>query len=229
MEISKIIFEHFVTQENLSRIDLEKTEPIEINIEKLNRCIKDTKERLKIKLSSNGICSTLLIDQISLHRAGYGEKYGDKIEFFNASEILDLIEKIEKKKVTGTHFSNEPLKGYLHVHHNTYAGMGYSLIRNVREYWFNNNGELKKNRIKEFSELLSKYKDNFQATAIDMHQKAVSRKQLKGEWLIYKEFNGINYYLCLASHREGKDRKESDSTIFNSKIVNCLNEFSELA
>ena len=228
-ELSKIIFEHLCQNEFNLNITLEKVELIPIDYEFLKSCINDTKERLKIKLSKGGICSELLIEQISLHRANYGERFGDKIEYFNASEILDLIEKIENKKIIGTTFSNEPLKGYLHTHHNTYSSLGYSIIRNIKEFWFNRHGEIKSDRINDFEEILKKYDiKNLSAIAIEMHQKAMTKKELKGEWLIYKVVNGINYYLCLASHREGINRTESDENIFNSKIAKCIIEFPEL-
>jgi hypothetical protein len=226
---SKIIFEHLCQNEFNLNITLEKTEPIPIDYEFLKYCINDTKERLKIKLSKGGIYSELLIEQISLHRANYGERFGDKIEYFNASEILDLIEKIEHKKIIGTAFSDKPLKGYLHIHHNTYSSLGYSIVRNIKEFWFNRHGEIKNDRIKDFEEIIKKYEtQKFSEIAIEMHQKAMTKKELKGEWLIYKVIDGINYYLCLASHREGINRTESDENIFNSKIAKCIIEFPEL-
>lgn len=228
-ESSKIIFEHLCQNEFNLNITLEKAEPVPIDYEFLKYCINDTKERLKIKLSKGGICSELLIEQISLHRANYGERFGDKIEFFNASEILDVIEKIEHKKIIGTTFSNEPLKGYLHIHHNTYSSLGYSIVRNIKEFWYNRDGKIKNNRINDFEKIIKKYDTiNSSVIAIEMHQKAMAKKELKGEWLIYKVINGTNYYLCLASHREGNNRTESDENIFNSKIAKCIIEFPEL-
>lgn len=88
---------------------------------------------------------------------------------------------------------------------------------------------MRKSKIEEFEKILDKYKnENLSAIAIEMHQKAMGNKELKGEWLIYKIMNGKKYYLCLASHREGKDRKESDENIFKNKIAKCLVEFPEL-
>lgn len=61
-----------------------------------------------------------------------------------------------------------------------------------------------------------------------MHKKAVYNRKLKGEWLIYKIVNNKKYYLCLASHREGVNRIESDKNIFKNKISKCLLEFPKL-
>jgi hypothetical protein len=227
-QISNIIFEYLSHEEINRNITLAKTESVVIDFDLLKSCIEDTKERLKVKLSK-GICSELLIEQISLHRAKYGERFGDKIEYFNASEIIDLIENIETMKVIGSSFSNEPLKDYLHIHHNTYSSLGYSIARNVKEFWFNKQGKIKNERNQDFEQIVKKIEnENIRNIAIEMHQKAMTKKDLKGEWLIYKVKNGINYYLCLASHREGENRKESDENIFNCKIAKCLVQFPEL-
>jgi len=226
-EISKKIYSHLSNEEINRNISIEKTEPILIDPTKIKECRTDTEERLKIKLKT-GHCSKLLIEQLSIHRANYGEKFGDKIEFYNTSEILDLIENIENDKLNGLPFTGEKLSGYLHIHHSTYASIGYSVVRNVKEYWFKK-GEIRKKRIIDFEKIVNKYgKDNISPIAITMHQKAISNKELKGEWLIYKKYNGKNYYLCLASHREGRNRIDSDANIFNNKISKCLTEFVEL-
>lgn len=227
-EIHQLLYQHLSKNENRLNITLDKTAPIEIDTEILNNCEIDIKERLKIKLVS-GICTSLLIEQLSFHKANYGEKFGDKVEFFNSSEILELIERLENKKVHGLPFNNEPLKSYLHIHLSPYSSLGYSIVRNVREYWFNQKGEIKSSKIDDFEKILERHKDaTLSAIAIQMHLKAIASKDLKGEWLIYKVSNGKNFYLCLASHREGKDRKESDRNIFNEKITKCLIEFPEL-
>src|SRR5687767_14130674 len=95
-DTSKSIFEHLCQEEINRNMVLAKTESVPVDYEFLKYCVADTKKRLKIKLSK-GICSELLIEQISFHRAGYGEKFGDKIEYFNASEIIDLIQNIENR------------------------------------------------------------------------------------------------------------------------------------
>lgn len=227
-EIQKLIYQHLSEQEDVLNISLDKTELIDIDKEKLNNCEIDIKERLKIKLKT-GICSSLIIEQLSFHKANYGENFGDKVEFFNASEILELIENLENKKVQGLPFNNEPLKSYLHIHLSPYSSIGYSIIRNVREYWFSPKGKIKNTKIDDFEKILQKYKDATLASIVrQMHQTAIMSKDLKGEWLIYKTINGKNFYLCLASHREGKNRKETDKNIFDEKISKCLIEHPEL-
>jgi hypothetical protein len=227
-EIAEIIYNHLSSQENSREITIEKTEEVFIENDKLNDCKKDTIERLKIKLR-NGQCSQLLLEQLSLHRCNYGENFGNKIEFYDTSQILNLIELIELNKASGTKFTGDILKEYLHIHHSPYSSIGYSIVRNVKEYWYNRNQKIRKEKIEDFKQIIIEYANETIFTiAIKMHQIAISNKKLKGEWLIYKKHNEKNYYLCLASHREGINRTESDKNIFDHKISKCLIEFPEL-
>lgn len=226
-EILKIIYEHLCEQEINRLITVEKTETISIDSIEYEEFKNDIKERLKVKLKT-GVYSEFLINQFAIHKANLGEKYGDKTEYYNVSEILNLIEKIEEDKLCGRPFDKEPLKGYLHIHHNACAGFGSSLVRNVKEYWFKN-GVIRPDRIEEFEEILNQHSNGKLSTvAIIMHQKAVFNRNLRGEWLIYRIVDEKKYYLCLASHREGIDRIESDKNIYSNKISKCFLEFPDL-
>ena len=219
--IIETIYNHLCNEEEKRNISVDKTKITSVDFEKLNNCITDTKERLKIKLKT-GQCSKFLIEQLSIHRANYGEIFGNKVEYYNTSTILDLIENIENNNVNGREFGRNILKGYLHIHHSPFASIGYSIVRNVKEYWFSN-GKLKPNRIRDFEIIVKKYGiDKIDAIGRMMHQKAIGEKNLNGEWLIYKNLNGKNYYLCLATHKEG------DKSIFTNKILKGLEEFPEL-
>jgi hypothetical protein len=224
----EILYKGLCEQEENRLITVEKMETISIDSIEYEVFINDIIERLNVKLKT-GVCSEFLINQLVLHKANKGEKYGDKIEFYNVSEILNLIEKIENNEIVGLPYNNEPLKGYLHIHHNAYAGYGSSLVRNVKEYWFSRNGVIHPKKIEEFGKIVKQHSNGKLSTvAIIMHQKAVYNRKLKGEWLIYKIANNKKYYLCLASHREGVNRIESDKNIFKNKISKCLLEFREL-
>jgi len=227
-QILEIIYEHFCEQENNRLITIEKTEPMSKGSTEYESFRKDIIERLKVKLKT-GVCSEFLINQFTLHKADLGEKYGDKIEFYNVSEILDLIEKIEEDKLVGLSYNREPLKGYLHIHHNACAGPGASLVKNIKEYWFDRNGKIHPYKEKEFEEILNQYSNEKLSTVIiAIHQKAVLNRNLRGEWLIYRIVDNKKYYLCLAAHREGIDRVKSDKNIYSNKISKCFLEFPEL-
>jgi len=221
IETAKTIYNHFVKEEIKRNISIEKTKEITVDSKELNKFKLDTIERFKIKLKT-GKYSEFILEQLAIHRGGYGEKFGNKIEYYNASEILDLIELLENNQINGTSFKHPPLKGCLHIHHSPYASLGYSIERNIREYWFSNK-KIKKVKREEFERIVTKYgKKNISPILNTMHQEVISKKELRGEWLIYKKYNGKNYYLCLASHNEG------DRNIFNNKISKCFSEFSEM-
>lgn len=224
----EIIYEHFCEQENSRSITIEKTGSMSIDSIEYEEFKNDIKERLKVKLKT-GVCSEFLINQVAIHKANLGEKYGDKIEYYNVSEILNIIEKIEDNELVGLPYNKEPLKAYLHIHHNIYGGLGASLVRNVKEYWFSRKRVMHLPRVEEFEKILNQHSDGKLSTvAIIMHQKAVFNRNLRGEWLIYRIVDDKKYYLCLASHREGINRIESDKNIFKNKISKCLLEFPEL-
>lgn len=205
--------------------------------ERFKNSILDIKNRLNVKLKSNGKCSELLINQLARHQCGLGERYAvyenkeslDKIyfeEFYQSSEILDVIENLELHPQENIFdFNNSPFKGksISKIHHGAFSNNGDSLVINVKNYWFNKNGKLKEDRKIEFDEIYDKYISNPIISFIPaMHDKAIHSKKLTGEWLIYKRHNNINYYLCLAKHNEG------DQEIYDNKILQCFQEFPEL-
>ena len=130
-EILEIIYEHLCKQESNRLIANENTEGISISSTEFEEIRNDVIERLKIKLKT-GVCSELLIEQFARQKANLGERFGDKIEFYNVSEILNLIEKIEDDELVGNPFNKLPLKGCLHIHHNAYSAFGSSIVRNSR-------------------------------------------------------------------------------------------------
>jgi hypothetical protein len=221
------IYQYLINQEKSRDLAQNKMETYLTDNEAYNASVQDIKNRLKVKLSS-GKCSNVLIQQLARHQCGLGEKYVENIEFYNSSEILDIIELIELGKIKGKSFNRcKELKEYSHVHHNAYSSLGYSIIRNIREFWFRKE-KIKKNLRNDFEIIESKYgKSNIAAIMNTMHSKTIKEKlknnKLNGEWLIYREHNDHNYYLCLATHKEG------DLNIYNNKLQLCISEFSELA
>lgn len=226
-EFLNLFYHNLLEQENARIIKLNTTESCDIDSDTLDKNRIDLKERLKLKLIT-GACSSYLIDQLSMHRAHIGEKFGDKIEFINSSEVLDYIHNLEKGNIEGLLFNNEPLSQFKHIHLSPFYSKGEALVRNVKEYWFNSNGQIRKSRTEELNKILHQYKNtSYPTLAIVMHNAALRNKDLKGEWLIYLTKNNKNFYLCLASHKEGKNRKESDMFIFEEKIKNYLHEIPE--
>ncbi|MDY8137506.1 hypothetical protein [Aquimarina sp. 2201CG5-10] len=221
MEIEEAIYNYYLSQESARFIPESKCEKFEVSLNKFEEVYIDTEERLKMKLT-NGKCSRLLKEQITRHRLNLGEKFSQKIGFYNASEIIDIIGHLEQDELSGSDFTGETLIGFSKVHHGTYSGIGYSVIRNIKEYWFKR-GKIKDNRRRIFNDFLKKYEQHgIVSVANAMHTHAMHSKDLKGEWIIYKKVDGKKYFLCLATHKEG------DEVIYDKKIKTCLEEFPEL-
>ena len=221
MEIQEVIYKHLVEQENRRLIYSDNCEETKVERVNLDKAILDTKNRLLVKLSQ-GKCSQLLIEQIARHRLNIGEKFNEKIEFYNASEILDMIELLEYDKINHTDFTGEILIGFSKTHHGTYSGNGSSIVRNIKEYWFKK-GKIRNDLQNEFQQISSDYKSHGISAVLNMmHSTAMGNKEVKGEWIVFKKHEGKKYYLCLACHYEG------DKKIFENKIMKCLSEFPEL-
>ncbi len=191
-------------------------------------CVNDIQERLRIKLKCGGIYSAVLLHQLSRHRCQLGEIFNDKVEYYNSSEILDLIEAIEQGKLNERceTFNHEPLKGLYKIHHGAFSGLGFSLTLNIFKYWFDEkSGIIHSNRKKDFEDIINRDgEQNFSTIAVQMHEKAFltlkAKQELTGEWLIFDKKDGINRYLCLATHDEG------DKCIFDKKIQHCYLELN---
>lgn len=222
MRVQDIIYRHYIDQEKERIIAVENCQEIAVQIEELNDAIIDTQNRLDCKLI-NGKCSRLLVEQIARHRLNIGEKFNDKIEFYNASEILDTIESLENNLIQHKPFERTPdLIGYSKAHHGAYSSIGYSIVRNIREFWYSN-GQIRRKLEEDFQKIVGEYESHgISAIANAMHSKALGTKELKGEWIIFKELNSVKYYLCLASH------SENDQDIFDNKLKKGLTEFPGL-
>lgn len=221
MEIHKVIYQHLIEQEKRRVIHSHNCEETEVECAKLDSAILDTKNRLSVRLVQ-GKCSRLLTEQIARHRLNIGEKFNERIEFYNASEILDMLELLENDKINHTDFTGEILIGFSKIHHGTNSGNGYSIVRNIKEYWFKK-GNIRNERQNEFQQIKSDYEQHGISVVLNMmHSRAISKKELRGEWIVFKKHEGKNYYLCLASHYE------DDKTIFEEKLMKCLTEFPEL-
>lgn len=219
---------------NSKVVDDHRVQECKVSADKMNSAFKELRSRLNEKLK-NGKVSQVLTGQLTRHCAQIGEKYRLKIgnetktvcEFFDSREIINLIELLENndERIQPKTFTGDCLKGLLHIHHNPFATLGASLYINTINYWYLN-AKLRKKRRKEFKELLEK-NDKLTLGQRMIDKATLPRKgeqrRLTAEWLIFKKYNGVNYYLCLAKHEEG------DQEIYDNKIKPCLEEFGELA
>lgn len=234
MDLTREIYKRFSVLEESKRITVDQTKTFEVESKTYQEAISDIEKRLEIKLRS-GKCSRVLINQLARHQCNLGEvfveKTGDtlyeKIEFYNSSELCDLIELVEQKKRNGDDFNGSVLKGFSKIHHGAYSSNGYSTVRNIKEFWFTKNGRIRLNLENRFQEILEEYEIYSIAEIMNqMHSIAMidrsRNNELKGEWLVYSKVGARNYYLCLATHKEG------DDNIWKNRIKPCLLEFPEL-
>ncbi len=160
--------------------------------------------------------------------------------------ILDTIECVENgQKMNIRPFDKELLSGLNHIHHNSTTFR----VKNIKNHWidkckirFNNKKKIKRKDEIEFqNELLSDIykhllKEYSQEVAQEkarivllnkLHNETTFKKteEHTGEWIVFAEKNNINYYLCLATHKESKDF--TDQVILD-RLEPCLNEFPEL-
>ena len=100
----------------------------------------------------------------------------------------------------------------------------FKLLMNIRNYWFNKQGQIHKKRKADYKNIIDKHKLSKHIIMSNLHSQAIygNERKLTGEWLIYTRVQEVNYFLCLASHTEG------DNSIYENKIKECYNEFPEL-
>ena len=224
MTTVEIILDHYNTQLDAMKIKKIHGTEFQGEIEKYNATQNEVQEMLSFHLKNSGVCSKILLYQLTRHRMQIGEVFGEALEYYRTSDILHIMEAIELNKMEGNVFRLAPLKGLYKIHHNPMSGLGYSLILNIKNYWFDNEEKIRKDKRKNYAAILDKVLDGNIAHIFNyMHMEAVHSKKLTGEWLVYAKHNNKNYFLCLATHNEG------DQNIFSNKIVSCYQEFPEIA
>lgn len=211
--------------------------PIEILQNDWNRAMADVVGRLGAK-KIFGKISTVLLNQLTRHALQIGEKFGDEIHFYHLPSILDMLDYHDKgKKVNVRQFKKEPLSKLMHLHHN----QSTFIQQNVVNYWVS---KVKESGLAEedyqekllntlYQEFLTKYPMDIAypkaiislLNKIHMEASFKNSENRTGEWIVFAKKNGINYYLCLATHKEAKKYKD---TVIIDRIRPCLDEFPEL-
>ncbi|MCK0769983.1 hypothetical protein [Chromohalobacter canadensis] len=133
----------------------------------------------------------------------------------NTHQILDEVKFLEGlKEVSSTQtasaFNREPLKGLMKKHFTDARFIMKNLGAHFG-YEFGGNENLKEVINKAFANNKSGYIDDefikFMAheSTVGAFQKRVEKKKVSGEWIVFKKYNGENYYLTLAAHDEGDE------------------------
>jgi hypothetical protein len=192
-------------------------EEIAFDGKRYQAAIEDVRGRLNVKLI-NGFCSSLLVEQIARHYCNIGERFGNKIEFYHGSTILDTIEQMEVGRWKGTPFSKSRFLDGLHKQHHSALSQISSIARNISEGLSEKAVESAKQRGgSSQSGLLNTIHSNIIA-------KRNRTGKLKGEWIVLAKVGRLNYYLCLATHEEG----DGEAEIIYNKLMPAVEEFHVL-
>ncbi len=154
---------------------------------------------------------------------------GFKSGHLNPAKVIHEIQALEgfgkpSQLKPPTPFNYPPLKGLWHKHYleDGLGAMAINLKKGLKKYGL----PLFKQRIHEAQEAgEERYVslEDVKSLADDAVQgnwiRLANSEELTGEWIIYAQHGGMNYYLCLGTHKSGDDylRKQID--------VICCEEF----
>jgi hypothetical protein len=210
-------------------------ETFDVPSTKIDEAIDDIKNRLNVKLKT-GKVSTVLLGQLARHKLNIYEKFGNEIHSYHFQTILDIIESVENGlKVNMRPFNRDLLAGLQHVHHNSSTFASQNLTNYWRSKVSKNNEVDFQNKLLEdifnkldpglSDEATSKRALTVLLTQLLMESKFRKSKKQTGEWVVYGRKDGVNYYLCLATHKEAEEF--TDKVIFD-RLTPCFNEFPEV-
>lgn len=154
----------------------------------------------------------------------------DMLDKDNTANLHSVIEQInylegyrnDTRTKPASEFQIEPLKGLWHIHiedytkekleinlHNCLKQRDFkNLLSSNNEFYMIESKQSLDKKSRDFVKLFYSYKNE---------------KQLwTGDWLIYGEYNGENYYLMFSPH--GKGRRD-DKSIFNTIKSECETQF----
>lgn len=219
--IKETIKEIFVERKELFNKRPENLDNYSLNSDIYMRAFEDIRCRLNVRLKS-GRCSDLLVNQITRHQLYMGEKFGNDIEFFFSKDIIDVVSALENGECKSTNFirPKSKLKGLSKAYHNGRSNMKSNNL-NLFQFWFDKNDKYKQ----DISHLITQYKGNIEFILNAMLNKATTEKinnrKITGEWIVFCKHNDINYYLCLATH------KEKDDDIYE-RVLKASKEYPDL-
>jgi hypothetical protein len=163
-----------------------------------------------------GKCSRLIRNEIA---------EGMRQRTINAFAVYDIIGQMEGSdppRRTGIKPA-KPLKrelqGLMHIHYITSPLPDFGL--NIKNHWNSNKAE--------FDRITSEFwRDGHAGKAaheivLGGYQARHCADQMTGEWIVYAEVGGVNYYLTLATH----DEPNRDIAI-KERVRSCFAEFPEL-
>lgn len=183
----------------------------------LEQAKADVDAELGLKLKT-GKCSELMRHQLA---EGYRRRT------IRLSAVLDEIGQMEGSdppRSTGTKpaapFKHKILRGLWHKH---YKEPSYeSLARNLNNHWQREENQ------EQRAEIENEYSRDGHAgklahqVVLGAHEGRHSANQITGEWIVYAEIAGVNYYLTLGTHKERDE-------VTRELVRSCFAEFPELS
>jgi hypothetical protein len=180
----------------------------------------------EVKLRT-GKCSGLLRNELA-----EGMRNGTISAFAVLNEIGQM-EGSDPRRPTGTK-PKEPLRHELHglMHKHYKASSMPSFMLNISNHWTSPRGS--KTQRRKIKAQRRKIESDFQrdghagkavhGIVLDGYQARHAANQMTGEWIVYAEVAGVNYYLTLASHDEARENQDA----ILARAQSCVTEFPEL-
>lgn len=201
-----------------NKISIGDVKEIPVDDARFCAAVEDVRQRLKVKLST-GFCSSVLVNQITRHYCNIGERFVDTIEFYHGSTILDTIELLETGKLKGKEFTKSRLIAGLYKEHHSALSQIASISTNISHGM---NEQVIESAKRRSGNSLSGLLNSVHSDTINERKHA---GKLTGEWIVFAKIGLVKYYLCLATHKEGKGEAE----IIYDKILPAFAEFTELS
>jgi len=160
--------------------------------------------------------SRLLCDQLV---------YGITTRTLDSFAVTDVLQALEmpdraRRRVEARPFKNPPLRGLLHAH---FVQANF-IAKNLENELRRRNGLTHVREAFESSGVLDQQTINrvAHAATIGVYEQRARRDALTGEWLIYADHGGDNFYLAVAGHDEG------DHVIYDRIMDRCEESFRRI-
>ncbi len=169
----------------------------------------------EVKLKT-GKCSGLLRNEIA---EGMRQR---TISAFAVYGEIGQMEGSDPPRRTGTK-SAQPLKyelsGLMHKHYKTSSMPDFML--NIENHWRRKSSKAERHRIESEFQCDGHAGRAAHEIVLGGYQTRHGADQMTGEWIVYAEAGGVNYYLTLATHNE-------PASAVKERVRSCFVEFPEL-
>jgi len=145
------------------------------------------------------------------------------LNVFAVYDEIGQMEGSDPPRRTGTKPAaplNRELRGLMHKHYRVSSLASFAV--NQKNHW------LRKDSQAKLSEVLNEFCRDADAgrlaheLVLGAHAERHAADQMTGEWIVYVQVAGVNYYLTLATH------KEPDAAVI-ARVRTCFAELPEVA